>query len=109
MFLNIVNAFQFFNEILFEDDSGEDDDIQTTIERPLKQQDGKYHLGPQTYDSLSGTRQQVWDEFAFKTSGGLTKKDLIVNARGKIVSLRKCITETNNNNFEQINLLKSKH
>ena len=97
------------NELQIDDDLSEDEEVQTHIERPLKQQDGKYHLGPHTYDSLSGTRQQVWDEIAFKTSGGLTKKDLIVNARGKIVSLRKCITETNNNNFEQINLLKAKH
>jgi len=33
-----------------------------------------------------GTRDQVWEGLAMKTSGGLTKKDLMKNKAGKIVS-----------------------
>jgi hypothetical protein len=45
---------------------------------------------------------------SFKTSGGLTKDDLILNKYGKIVSKKKCIQETATNRFEQVNLKKKK-
>jgi len=36
----------------------------------------------------TGTRAQVYHGTAMKTSGGLTKKDLFMNKRGRIVSRR---------------------
>ena len=76
--------------------------------RPVRQNDGTYLLGTRMYKTLIGTRKQVYDGVSYKTSGGLIKNDLILNISGKIVSLRKFITETNNNKFEKINLLKAK-
>jgi hypothetical protein len=32
-----------------------------------------------------GTRQEVWDRKAEMTTGGLTRKDLMLNAKGAIV------------------------
>ena len=42
-----------------------------------------------TYDMLVGTRAQVWHGTAYKTSGGLTKGDLLQNKNGRIVSKAK--------------------
>ena len=36
-----------------------------------------------------GSRRQVWNGTAQKTSGGLTRNDLMKNKRGKIVSKKK--------------------
>jgi hypothetical protein len=51
--------------------------------------DGKYHIGGKTYEMLIGTRAQVWHGTAYKTSGGLTKSDLMKNKAGRIVSRSK--------------------
>jgi hypothetical protein len=51
--------------------------------------DGKYQVSGKMYDALIGTRAQVWHETAFKTTGGLTKSDLIKNKSGRIVSKTK--------------------
>lgn len=40
-----------------------------------RQPDGLYHI----FTMLCGTRQEVWDNKAYKTVGGLTKHDLIMN------------------------------
>jgi hypothetical protein len=37
----------------------------------------------------TGSRRQVWNETAKATTGGLEKKDLLLNKRGRIVSLKK--------------------
>ena len=73
-----------------------------------KNSDGKYHIHGQVYDKLNGTREEVFNEVAFKTTGGLTKENLLVNKTGKLVSKRKCIYESNNNKFEQVNFKKRK-
>jgi hypothetical protein len=93
----------------------EDNDTQLAVytniidamKRPSKQKDGKYHIGNTKYDLLIGTREEVWDGAAYKTTGGLIKTDLIVNHLGKIVSLNKSLYEKKNNRLEQVNLLKS--
>ena len=41
------------------------------------------------YEFLVGSRRQVHNGTAFKTSGGLMKKDLKLNDHGRIVSLKK--------------------
>ncbi len=57
-----------------------------------KTADGKYHIKGKTYESLVGTRAQVWHGTAYKTSGGLLKTDLMQNKSGRIVSEKKHIT-----------------
>jgi len=44
------------------------------------------------YETLVGSRAQVWHGTAYKTSGGLTKDDLLQNKQGRIVSKRKHFT-----------------
>lgn len=51
-----------------------------------RQPDGVYHIDGNIFTMLCGTRQEVWDNEAYKTVGGLTKHDLIMNKSGKIVS-----------------------
>jgi hypothetical protein len=51
----------------------------------------KKHSG-KNYEVLIGTRAQVWHGTAYKTSGGLTKNDLIMNKHGRIVSKAKHVT-----------------
>ena len=41
------------------------------------------------YTSRIGSRRQVMNGSALKTAGGLRKKDLMLNKRGRIVSRRK--------------------
>jgi len=49
-----------------------------------KKADGLYHIKGKTYKKLKGTRREVGNETAYKTSGGLTLNDLIfVNGRWK--------------------------
>jgi hypothetical protein len=50
---------------------------------------GKYSVNGKTYDHLIGTRAQVWHNTAYKTSGGLTRMDLLMNKHGRIVSKTK--------------------
>jgi hypothetical protein len=57
--------------------------------RVNKSADGKYHIKGKKYSLLVGSRAQVWHGTAFKTSGGLQKKDLLMNKNGRVVSLSK--------------------
>ena len=50
---------------------------------------GKYSVSGRTYEMLIGTRAQVWHGTAYKTTGGLTKGDLMQNKAGRIVSRAK--------------------
>ena len=53
---------------------------------------GRYSVQGKTYEQLIGTRAQVWHGTAYKTTGGLTKGDLIQNKHGRIVSKAKHAT-----------------
>jgi hypothetical protein len=79
-------------------------DNMRVFKRPTKQKDGRYYIDNQIYDICSGTRQEVWDGKAYKTTGGLFKSDLVINKEGKIVSLRKSISEKMDNRLENVNL-----
>jgi hypothetical protein len=57
--------------------------------RFTKTANGKYNIQGKVYELLSGTRAQVWHGTAYKTSGGLTKKNLFQNKNGRIVSKTK--------------------
>ena len=54
-----------------------------------------------------GTRRQVFDGKAKRTSGGLTKKDLVLS-RGKVVSLKKQKRALGSNNNLKAFLNKAK-
>jgi hypothetical protein len=51
--------------------------------------DGLYHIHGHTFEMLVGSRAQVLHGTAYKTSGGLTKADLLQNKNGRIVSKSK--------------------
>jgi DVNP family len=59
------------------------------MKRPVRGDNGKYNVSGKTYSELFGSRQQVWNGTAYKTSGGLTKKQLVMNKWGRIVSAAK--------------------
>jgi hypothetical protein len=59
------------------------------MKRPVKQDDGKYHIDGSTFKELFGSREKVMHGTAYKTPGGLKKKDLFMNKWGRIVSLKK--------------------
>jgi hypothetical protein len=50
---------------------------------------GKYSVSGKSYNTLIGTRAQVWHGTSYKTSGGLTHNDLMMNKHGRIVSKTK--------------------
>jgi hypothetical protein len=60
--------------------------------RFTKSANGKYVVKGKGFEVLIGTRAQVWHGTAFKTSGGLTKGDLLQNKAGRIVSKAKYMT-----------------
>lgn len=59
--------------------------------------DGSFHIHGHRYEIINGTRAQVHHGTAYKTIGGLTKKDLLKNKHGRIVSRRKYITAKREN------------
>jgi len=52
-------------------------------------EDELYHINGRTYKMLVGSRAQVYNRTAYKTSGGLTYDDLVMNKWGRIVSAKK--------------------
>ena len=50
---------------------------------------GHYMIKGKKYEMLVGSRAQVYHGTAYKTSGGLTKNDIIMNKNGRIVSKAK--------------------
>lgn len=65
-----------------------------------KNKEGKYFCNDIIYDKLIGTREDVWNKKAYKTTGGLIKNDLMVNTNGKIVSKKKSATESHIDRFK---------
>ena len=50
---------------------------------------GYYHINNHKYNILIGSRAQVWHGTAYKTPGGLTKHNLLINKHGRVVSKKK--------------------
>lgn len=65
----------------------------------LRDKDGLYHINGNSYNLLNGTREEVWENKAYRTTGHLTKNDLLVNKNSKIVSKKKCEQEKGFNRF----------
>ena len=49
----------------------------------------KYTIRGKSYPELFGSREQVMNETAYKTTGGLTKDQFVMNKWGRIVSAEK--------------------
>ena len=62
------------------------------MKRPTKNSRGVYVINGKTYKNLFGSRQQVFNGTAYKTTGGLTKSQLLMNKWGRIVSSKKHAT-----------------
>lgn len=57
------------------------------MKRPVRNPvDGTYTVHGKKYKELFGSREQVMNGTAYKTSGGLTTEDLLMNKNGRIVS-----------------------
>jgi len=69
---------------------------------------GKYAVAGKTYESLIGTRAQVWHGTAYKTSGGLTHSHLMKNKSGRIVSKSKHVSAKKNNRLVKAGYLTKK-
>jgi hypothetical protein len=102
------------DDIVFDyDDDTDDDELRvvttteiknygnliTSLRKNVKNKAGTYTIDGKDYAKLEGTRQEVWDEIAYQTSGTLKKKELIINKNGVIVSKRKSMAETHLNRF----------
>jgi hypothetical protein len=59
------------------------------MKRPVRDENGMYTVYGKEYKELCGSRTQVWNGTAYKTSGGLTRSDLMMNKWGRIVSEKK--------------------
>lgn len=59
------------------------------MKRPVRGENGKYMVSGKSYKELFGSRAQVYSGTAYKTTGGLTKKDLVMNKWGRVVSEKK--------------------
>lgn len=57
--------------------------------KPIRQLDGKYYIKNKAWPELFGSRQSVYKGFSYKTAGGLTRKDLMMNRHGRIISVKK--------------------
>jgi hypothetical protein len=53
------------------------------------EKDHMFHIQGKTFKHLTGSRAQVMNQNAYKTSGGLVKSDLMMNKWGRIVSCLK--------------------
>ena len=73
--------------------------IIATLKRPVRNKNGKYDINGILYDNLFGKRPDVWSGIAYKTTGCLTKNDLMINHAGNIVSKTKSVQETQQNNL----------
>lgn len=59
------------------------------VNKIMKNNKGVYVVKGKSYPMLVGSRVQVHRGVAYKTTGGLTKKDIYKNKRGRYVSLKK--------------------
>jgi hypothetical protein len=74
------------------------------VKKYNKQKDGYYHIDEKRYEKLNGSRNEVWQNIAYRTTGGLIKEDLLENRNGKIISKNKHIDSSNNNHLAAYNV-----
>jgi len=110
--INLKQELNEENEVFIKDDKvivkeEENENYEKTININTlnniykKNEDGKYIINGKIYDKLYGSRKEVWDCIAYKTTGKLLKCDFVINKKGRIISKKKCIQETINKRFEK--------
>jgi len=62
---------------------------------------GVYRVKGRTYKQLRGSRAAVWHGTAYKTTGGLTKGNLVKNKHGRFVSRKKHTTAKKEKRLEK--------
>jgi len=75
--------------------------VNTMPTKIVKNKNGVYDINNKIYEKCFGSREDVWNCKAYKTTGGLIKNNLMINTCGKIVSKKKSIHETIINRFEK--------
>ena len=73
-----------------------------------KNKDGTYNIDGKIFFKMFGSRIDVWNGKAYKTTGKLIKSDLMLHKSGKVISKKKCIQETLFNRFEKSGVNKTK-
>jgi hypothetical protein len=81
-------------QLITQEDVNSYGNVITSLKKIMKNKSGMYEVAGKQYEILEGTRQEVWDGKAYKTSGGLLKHNFMINKLGHIVSIRKSITAT---------------
>lgn len=81
-------------QVITQNDISKYDNVIVTLKKHMKNTSGTYDINGKQYELLDGTRKEVWDGKAYKTTGGLLKHNLIINKHGIIVSKRKSMSET---------------
>lgn len=71
------------------------------MKRPVREEDGNYHIKGKNFPELFGSRTQVMNGTAYKTSGELKKSDLLMNKWGRIVSAKKHATAKKEKRLEK--------
>lgn len=71
------------------------------MKRPVREEDGNYHIKGKAFPELFGSRTQVMNGTAYKTSGELKKSDLLMNKWGRIVSAKKHATAKKEKRLEK--------
>ena len=71
------------------------------MKRPVRQENGMYKLHGHQYRELFGSRAQVFNGNAYKTTGNLVKPDLMKNKHGRIVSAKKHATAKKERRLEK--------
>jgi len=72
------------------------------MKRPVRDPEThEYKIDGKSYPELFGSRKKVWMNGAYKTSGDLTKKDLMMNKWGRIVSAKKHKTAKKENRLRK--------
>ena len=80
--------------------------VNTMPTKIVKNKNGVYDINNKIYEKCFGSREDVWNCKAYKTTGGLIKNDLMINTCGKIISKKKSIHETIINRFEKCGINK---
>lgn len=78
------------------------------MKRPERCDDGYYHINGKKYKELFGSRQQVFNGTAYKTTGCLTRDQFIFNKWGRIVSKKKHFTAKKEKRLEKAGFLTRK-
>lgn len=88
--INIIKQYETNNYI----------DLIHNLKYIKRNTDKTYTIGEKIYNTLYGSRRDVWDCKSYQTTGKLLKNDLMVSKNGNIISRKKSIQSMTNNHFQ---------